>query len=24
MIFAVWAWRDKANNPDFKPQEPKP
>jgi len=24
MIFAVWAWRDKANNPDFKPKEPQP
>jgi exosortase/archaeosortase family protein len=21
MIFGVWAWRDKANNPDFKPKE---
>lgn len=24
MIFGVWAWRDKANNPDFKPNEPQP
>jgi exosortase/archaeosortase family protein len=24
MIFGVWAWRDKANNPDFKPKEPQP
>jgi exosortase/archaeosortase family protein len=24
MIFAVWAWRDKLNNPDFKPKEPQP
>lgn len=22
MIFGVWAWRDKANNPDFKPKAP--
>jgi len=22
MIFGVWAWRDKMNNPDFKPKEP--
>ena len=21
MIFGVWAWRDKVNNPDFKPKE---
>ena len=24
MIFGVWAWRDKINNPDFKPKEPQP
>ena len=24
MIFGVWAWRDKVNNPDFKPKEPQP
>ncbi len=24
MIFAVWAWRDKANNPDFRPKEHQP
>jgi len=24
MIFGVWAWRDKLNNPDFKPKEDKP
>lgn len=24
MIFGVWAWRDKANNPDFKPKEVQP
>lgn len=24
MIFAVWAWRDKVNNPDFKSKEPQP
>jgi len=24
MIFAVWAWRDKVNNPDFQPKEPQP
>ena len=22
MIFGVWAWRDKVNNPDFQPKEP--
>jgi exosortase/archaeosortase family protein len=22
MIFAVWAWRDKMNNPDFQPKDP--
>jgi exosortase/archaeosortase family protein len=22
MIFAVWAWRDKLNNPDFQPKDP--
>jgi exosortase/archaeosortase family protein len=22
MIFGVWAWRDKLNNPDFQPKEP--
>lgn len=22
MIFGVWAWRDKMNNPDFKPKDP--
>jgi exosortase/archaeosortase family protein len=22
MIFGVWAWRDKLNNPDFKPKDP--
>jgi exosortase/archaeosortase family protein len=22
MIFGLWAWRDKANNPDFKPKTP--
>jgi exosortase/archaeosortase family protein len=24
MIFGVWAWRDKADNPDFKPKEAQP
>ena len=24
MIFGVWAWRDKVNNPDFQPKEPNP
>jgi exosortase/archaeosortase family protein len=24
MIFAVWAWRDKINNPDFQPKDPQP
>lgn len=24
MIFGVWAWRDKVNNPDFQPKEPQP
>jgi len=24
MIFGVWAWRDKVNNPDFKPKEIQP
>jgi exosortase/archaeosortase family protein len=24
MIFGVWAWRDKVNNPDFKPREDQP
>jgi exosortase/archaeosortase family protein len=24
MIFGVWAWRDKVNNPDFKPKEDQP
>lgn len=24
MIFGVWAWRDKINNPDFKPKETQP
>jgi exosortase/archaeosortase family protein len=24
MIFGVWAWRDKKNNPDFQPKEPQP
>lgn len=22
MIFGIWAWRDKANNPDFQPKNP--
>lgn len=22
MIFGVWAWRDKVNNPDFRPKDP--
>jgi exosortase/archaeosortase family protein len=24
MIFGVWAWRDKLNNPDFQPKDPQP
>jgi exosortase/archaeosortase family protein len=24
MIFGVWAWRDKVDNPDFQPKEPQP
>lgn len=24
MIFGVWAWRDKVNNPDFRPKDPQP
>lgn len=24
MIFGVWAWRDKLNNPDFQPKNPQP
>jgi exosortase/archaeosortase family protein len=24
MIFGIWAWRDKMNNPDFKPKEVQP
>ncbi|MBW6460611.1 MAG: exosortase/archaeosortase family protein [Bacteroidales bacterium] len=24
MIFGVWAWRDRVNNPDFQPKEPQP
>jgi len=24
MIFGVWAWRDKVNNPDFQPRDPQP
>ena len=24
MIFGVWAWRDKLNNPDFLPKDPQP
>ncbi len=24
MIFGIWAWRDKVNNPDFQPKDPQP